>query len=1756
MGNAVPRHAAPNQQQYIDKPERHLIEDMRNTIVVGRIGNGRFLKSYHCKEDGVSVVVKVYVKQDVDEDLEQWRVGIARLAEALRSCPNALPYRRAFAGKRPTSRGVTGAAYCVRQHFWSNLYDRLGTRPFLSLVEKQWVAYQLLRAVEQCHARGVRHGDVTCENVAVTSWTWLLLVDFASFKPTTLADDGPEFDYYFCGSRGSARCYVAPERFLSKKTQKEAVAVSSSEEETAAPEPLAPKDESEKQEELTAAMDVFSLGCVLAEVFRNGSPTFDLATVVRTLKDRDGEFERIKFDDDHKCPAGLCDAITAMVARDPTKRGTALEHRQRLEASGVLPAEFSSFVYDFFVKVLLEAKTPDDRISLVCDEYGPLMKAMAGVDDPDGADFFRRRSPTPEKEEEDEDLEEAKLLRQTSTPTRGRLGQFFAAFVPPLGSSSSNDGDDDEAETPTKKLRKKIKPVVPLSAEEMSTEQLIARTEALLAVYDSDVNAALKTEAAKLGGLQKRKLTRETPGKKKRRQTTTEVKPDGGSLVLVAQLVCVTMRHTKWPRSKLSALALLSRFGVYLDDEARLQRLVPHIVSLLDDPTATVRARAVRSLAAVVARVENFAASDAGLFPKYVFPSLNPMFTDTEESVVVAFAESLATFAEAAARFLEKKHAPEDKDDDVSTPTKKTSGSRKDDVALDDLRAHVRRWVVMLLSEATAPAKLALLETLPRLYVFFGRDQTQDVLMPHLITFLNDGDWALRDAFCAHAAGLGAFLGRDASEGLVSPCVGQALVDTEPLVIARALRAVGALVDLGLLGQAASLDLCFGAHVSAKPLLVHPSTSVRVAAAQFVAASARPFLNGSFADAVALVLEPSLGGLDDTSAYLAEPLAVDLDVLLKRERAYAIRLRHKIKKRRRSRKEDDDDDDDDDDEQDEDDDQDDDDDDGTEDDEVSPLAVAILGALREAVAPGAYRAALKGGTPEDPALDLMRDYLNVASRHYLQHRTQVVPRSSRTLSNSRRLRDDEDPLDDDPDDDDDLLDDDDGEPLRWRRRSKPEDADRRPIGGLVAKPRLTHAQALLVPDQKFVSLLEAAKRQRGLRRIPDSAKTNVNDEALIVFDSDDDLRDRFQVLDGDSVDGRSAVAWDADDFFSSDPQVRRQFSEPDTPTGTVSSPSVSEETTTTTGDSFSAAAAASSSEVTTTTTTERPSEKTKKNGVVESQGMPQVRESMTALGKRVVGLQVPPLPPELGCLRQPNDGQPFSWYATPLALDAAESARRSDWRPKAGVVVATLAEHRASVSRLAIAQDQSFFASASHDGTARVWVTRGLERTVAHRSVCVYAGQSANRAAVTDACAVDNSRSVATASSGGSVHVWRVELAPGVASSPPRDEVLASVPALPGQQEQRRDPLPQRKLDELAARSKVALVREITPPKHRDEGAIVAVNHYNTDAQCLVVYATQRGHVRACDLRARNPEAWRLDTPPELGLITAVALGNDRHWACAGTSRGFVALWDLRFGGVFAKLWRHSSKSTIHRLATCARLPLSSAESPPAPLAFVAAGLNQVAVWDLAAGGPCRQCFRAIETRPNDYDSSNPKDKLGRAQANWALPTLEEIPIAAHPERRAASLATKTDLLWAAPGLDDPARSQPSMRAIMGRISAHGNSYLLTGGTDCHIRYWDFLSPSRCFTVSGPPPGAPRPTYESPRVAPGANSAADGRFFVCRDFAIPDPPAPGDVPIIAQRGPIPPPTAHRDAVLDLKSIDFPLRLMLSSSRDGVIKVWR
>ncbi|CAI5488645.1 unnamed protein product [Closterium sp. Naga37s-1] len=159
------------------------------------------------------------------------------------------------------------AAYVLRQYLFSTLHDRLGTRPFLGLTFKKWIAFQILKALDQAHSRGVCHGDLKADNVCVTAWNWVFVVDWAPFKPVLVPSDNPAiFSFFFdTAPSGRRRCCIAPERFVSASEWRQR----QSEGEGGA-----------GGAQLQPAMDIFSAGCVIAEMFLDGDVLFDLSSLL------------------------------------------------------------------------------------------------------------------------------------------------------------------------------------------------------------------------------------------------------------------------------------------------------------------------------------------------------------------------------------------------------------------------------------------------------------------------------------------------------------------------------------------------------------------------------------------------------------------------------------------------------------------------------------------------------------------------------------------------------------------------------------------------------------------------------------------------------------------------------------------------------------------------------------------------------------------------------------------------------------------------------------------------------------------------------------------------------------------------------------------------------------------------------------------------------------------------------------------------------------------------------------------------------------------------------------------------------------------------------------------------------------------------------------------------------------------------------------------------------------------------------------
>ncbi|KAJ2393857.1 Serine/threonine-protein kinase, partial [Coemansia sp. RSA 2559] len=156
------------------------------------LGSTRFMKTILCKlpSEG-QMVLHVFMRPvSMNFDLTRQIKTLRKLYSKLKDAKRVLAHIRVLSDD--------WAVYILRQYLHNNLYDKASTRPFLSPAEKRWIAYQILTAMRESHARGVCHGDIKSENIIVTSWNLVYVTDFAPFKPTYLpADDPAEFNFYF-----------------------------------------------------------------------------------------------------------------------------------------------------------------------------------------------------------------------------------------------------------------------------------------------------------------------------------------------------------------------------------------------------------------------------------------------------------------------------------------------------------------------------------------------------------------------------------------------------------------------------------------------------------------------------------------------------------------------------------------------------------------------------------------------------------------------------------------------------------------------------------------------------------------------------------------------------------------------------------------------------------------------------------------------------------------------------------------------------------------------------------------------------------------------------------------------------------------------------------------------------------------------------------------------------------------------------------------------------------------------------------------------------------------------------------------------------------------------------------------------------------------------------------------------------------------------------------------------------------------------
>ena len=1605
---------------------------------------------------------------EVRDDLRRQEAELARLRDALTGDqgsrhPNVLPFLHWFAPSpipdaapsyRSAASSYTLPAYLLRPHVHTTLRDRLESRPHLTPVEKGWIAYQILTALDGLHRAGFRHGHLTCENVGLTSWNWVLLLDVATYKPVSVPDDDPSdfiTHYQERGGTGETmkakgeerqRCYLAPERFYARRSgEVPAVAV-------------------------TEAMDVFSAGCVLIEMFINGERTFDLGDLMEYRTDGSilpGLQRKLNKIESSTMRAGC----RHMLSIDPRKRLSAAEYLERLSASphtargegdygsgptavpdtsaevptAPVPPCFGSVLFPMMRQLRSHAMSPDARIALAASSYGEVVRETVGLTDAWGEHRFRIT-----------------------------LGSDAA--MPESGSGGGEDGNDGEAKGGDNSDR------APRDEDRLSeSDSLLQKTETLLVrLMEKGVLSGSEKPSPRpnpsrssIGVREPEQCDDLAERFNKATENGKNLSTSASALIIYVELILNSIRHAQRPSSKLVALQLLSRLSIITTDEMRLQRFVPTVVFLLQDTDASVRASSIVALTLVLSAVKAFPPSDAQLFPQYIFKRVDHLISDPSLMVRDAFAQSIALIAQTAQRFLdvthairmyemiegegggldnevkggEHAHASAFSDDqakllgggqlEAPPSPSSTEGTRPADVLiqntydaeLSDLRNTVSRWIVLIATDASITSSLpkrALLRDVARLCNFFGQDGVMTYVLPQALAFLNDHrDWELRAALCQQLPVICSVVGRASTEHFVIPCVETALIDSNEKVICSALSCLSIFVKLALITRGTLIGVASSPTVENRMgliekyliFLVHPSAEIR---AGYIALLCCTIQAIGIEDALIFLL-PKLQSFlrfepDRAQIETAEGLSECL---------------------------------------------------------VSPMSRAVL--TRELTGVAANLPAAGGSEPnfapslftgdDDEAVDEhIRSIMDLDSaQHYLE-----MLYKKKRASRAHVLSADE------------------GEATEgaWKYsyscfapNQKLAELMRDPLPEWYENMRqLANSNPNFSSERSSLRCLTTLTKAYGLAitQPSNSFENKPNHYAFLDMMLGDDVPHHS---DGSPKDADAKLFLSSDESSIFEASARGVW------------------------------------------------------GAVLRQD-PVLDENSNHAAK-TNAMAVPPLPPSLGVLRE-QGGRPFSCHLATSKDPSLDTTRQGEWKPKVDALVASsspTSEHTDAVTRLALSQDQSFFVTGSHDGTSRVFELRQVEESVGDlRSCLAYTGHCSNSSAhslprINDVTIIENSHSVASAASNGSVHIWKVDQVSSRRASRQHDH---------------QSPTRARHHD-FARVSGSSLVRTIDPR----EGEVLAISHFNTDVSSMVVFGTQKGTIHTWDIRCAA-EPFAMNLRPEFGYLTSMAVGHDRHWMVTGTNRGCLALWDIRYQKV-VKLWQHSSAAPISRLATSfTALRPEKGYSEAHPHVFMGCGLNEVSVFDVFQGN-CKQCFRVLDSNLCYVDQSALSPDL------VSLPQLHEVAIPSRSQRPLFSSAGTFDCLPCNERITPP---EPRISSLIGRLGTGGQNFLITGGTDCNIRYWSFSSSSKCYTVSGLGNCQPRPAYESVDVGPSA------KLYLCRQMPV---ARHGDMesrklPRKLQRGQVRPENCHLDDVLDLKLLDKPSKGLLSCSRDSTVCIWR
>ncbi|SPO05888.1 related to protein kinase homolog VPS15 [Cephalotrichum gorgonifer] len=1532
------------------------VPELRDLVYEKSIGNATLMKSVRARHHDGVVLVKVLVKPYTPMPLEKYRRDIIEQRKALADVPNALAFQRII--ETETN------GFLVRQFMYSSLYDRISTRPFLEDIEKKWLAFQLLCALRDCHARDVYHGDIKAQNVLVTSWNWLYLTDFSSsFKPVMLPDDNPaDFSYYF-DTVGKRTCYIAPERFLFAGE-------------------TAPADAS-----LTWAMDVFSAGCVIAQLFLET----EFFTLSQLYRYRRGEYDPTITALGAIPDRDVREMISHMIQLDPERRYSAEQYLEFWRGK-VFPEYFYSFLHQY--------------MGLITD------------------------------------------------PSSGNN---------PISNSTKNLGEADERIDRVFYDFDKISYFLGYQDDKRAVQ--VAPTSARLGITHFPVRLNI-------------------PNHEHYVSAALEPPEDDGTLIFLT-LVVSSIRNTARAASKVRACDVLLAFAERLTDEAKLDRVLPYLVSLLTDKADIVVVSAIRSIAQLLQLVQVVTPINSHVFVEYILPRLQVALYPSSSNkpppspiVRSTYASCIGSLASTATRFLEMAASLKG-DGSFTVADPEVEPGAETEAAFDGLFDNAQRQLFelfeihtkALVEDSDIYVRRAFLTSVPELCMFFGPADSNDILLTHLNTYLNDRDWMLKSAFFETIVGISTLVGTSSLEEFILPLMTQALTDPEEWVMQAALHSLAQIAGLGLLSR----DKVWVLVDVVGRFTMHPNQWIRAAAAEFISASTkyltpadirciilplvRPYLKPS--------IIPNFSELELLDA-LQRPLSRSV---LEQALVWAAKTDKGVFWKSLQ--------------------------------QLRSLASTAIAARSSRTLTPQSLGKVPRNEEDDQWLSKLRslglaaedEVKLLALREFIWRLSKLKARNAGAnetvnLNEVVSLKSlgitpqtvffDEKPLE---------------QPL------SPDDQE------LAEGSRAPYTIADALLDASMTIDDPVAKRKKAAlnshkARGSNPASPHPHDRRTLSAGPSRRGSSRASgqrvpliagVLGGSAVDDDTSVS---EAPYASRRLIRHQSSALSLLDRKDTNKSVAE-TATTSANVFGqvegpfAGAPPPPSQLATS-----PSE----IGSSPPGIMPKIKANHSYQGNDPSILK---MLDEMYIDNYPHDIVEFGPIVQPISRKKASRANgqaAEPWRPT-GRLVATFSEHHGAINRVVASPDHVFFITGGDDGVVKVWDTGRLERSTTHRSRQTHRHATGSR--VLALCFIENTHCFISCADDGSVHVVKVDTAP---------------------------------TSNALRYPKLRLLREYKLPAGEHA---VWVEHFKAEAGSVMVLATNRSRVLGIDLRTMSL-LYVLENPVHHGTPTCFCIDKKRNWLCLGTSHGVLDLWDLRFK-MRLKAWGVPGGTSIHRV--CVH-PVKGRGK----WVCVAGGTGQgeVTVWDLEKMS-CREIYRAGGNKegPRGYEAWEVDDEGREGMLGRFATAIEPGGGGGAGGAGSADRGVRAMAVGTAAG-EDP------------RDVRH--AFLVTGGSDKKLRFWDLSRIENSVVYSGARDDEARSSFAAShptgtmtlntekvtRQGAGAgkgSSGGGGKGKAARSTVI----SSQQQQLLR---------SHLDAIMDVALLESPYTMTVSVDRSGVVFVFQ